>query len=44
MELVKSKTNLSPAAIRDVLLENIQNFVGTAPQHDDLTMVILRFL
>jgi len=33
----------SPEAIRDALLEEISTFVQEEPQHDDITMVILRF-
>lgn len=33
---------LAPEALRDRLLEELANFVGGQPQHDDITMIILK--
>jgi sigma-B regulation protein RsbU (phosphoserine phosphatase) len=42
--LVASNKELSAVALRDLILENIADFVGEAPQHDDLTLVTAKVL
>jgi hypothetical protein len=34
--------DLEPEALRDNILREIQSFVGGAPQHDDMTMLLLK--
>jgi sigma-B regulation protein RsbU (phosphoserine phosphatase) len=41
-EIVASLTNLSADELRDVLLERIQSWCAGAPQHDDLTFIVLK--
>ena len=38
----RAHVELPPAAIRDRLLEEVTEFAGGQPQHDDITMIILK--
>jgi serine phosphatase RsbU (regulator of sigma subunit) len=40
--LLEAHAQLTTAEIRDVVRQEIEGFVGTQPQHDDITMVILK--
>ena len=40
--LVEAYGDLDSEVLRDRILEDIQAFVGTAPQHDDMTMLLLK--
>ncbi len=37
-------TGLSAAGLRDHLLEDVKQFAGPAPQHDDMTVVVVKVL
>ena len=39
---LETHAELSPSALRDRLIEEIASFVGGQPQHDDITMIILK--
>jgi len=39
---LRGKGNLSANQVADQLLEEVQAFVGEAPQHDDMTLLIMR--
>lgn len=41
-EIAKSNNSLSATEIQNKLVEDVNNFIGKAPQHDDMTMVILK--
>jgi sigma-B regulation protein RsbU (phosphoserine phosphatase) len=41
-QLVEDHADLSSAELRERILRDIESFVGTAPQHDDMTMVLLK--
>lgn len=43
-QVVQAHLHLSAVAIQEALLQSVADFVGTAPQHDDLTMVITRVI
>jgi sigma-B regulation protein RsbU (phosphoserine phosphatase) len=36
--------NLRASELRDRLLEDVKQHAGTAPQHDDMTVVVVRVL
>ena len=40
--LVEEHAHLPPAELRERVLREIEAFVGTAPQHDDMTMILLK--
>ena len=42
LEVVREHRQMSVSALKEELLHDIQNFVGHAPQHDDLTFLILK--
>jgi len=44
MEIVKPHLQGTASEISEAILSSIERFVGNAEQHDDLTMVIVRFL
>ena len=41
-QLVESNAHMSPDDLRAHLLREIESFVGGAPQHDDMTMILLK--
>jgi sigma-B regulation protein RsbU (phosphoserine phosphatase) len=42
--LVADNMHLSAAALRDRILSEITDFVGEAPQHDDMTLVVVKII
>jgi serine phosphatase RsbU (regulator of sigma subunit) len=40
--LIEEHSHLPPEELRERILRDIAAFVGTAPQHDDMTMLLLR--
>ena len=40
--MVEEHAALSPTALLERILQNVEAFVGTADQHDDMTMVLVR--
>ena len=40
--LVEEHGDLAPEELRERILREIEAFVGTAPQHDDMTMILLK--
>ena len=40
--LVEEHGHLAPEELRERILREIQAFVGDAPQHDDMTMILLK--
>ena len=40
--LVETHANLAPEELRERVLREIAAFVGDAPQHDDMTMILLK--
>ena len=40
--LLQEHAALGPAALLDRILQDVEAFVGTADQHDDMTMVLIR--
>ena len=40
--LIDSHPQLSAAGLRDMILFQVAEFVGEAPQHDDLTLVVAK--
>jgi sigma-B regulation protein RsbU (phosphoserine phosphatase) len=40
--LVEEHGDLAPEELRERILREIQAFVGDAPQHDDMTMILLK--
>ncbi len=40
--LLREVARLSPAAIIDHVLQTVQTFAGDTPQHDDITLVVMR--
>jgi sigma-B regulation protein RsbU (phosphoserine phosphatase) len=41
-QLVEEHAHLASAELRERILREIETFVGTAPQHDDMTMILLK--
>jgi len=41
-EIAKSWNNSSAAEIQEKMMADVNKFIGKAPQHDDMTMVILK--
>ena len=41
-QLVEDHADLSSGELRERILRDIESFVGTAPQHDDMTMILLK--
>jgi sigma-B regulation protein RsbU (phosphoserine phosphatase) len=41
-DLVAAHADLPPDELRERILREIGAFAGSAPQHDDMTMVVLR--
>ncbi len=41
--LVEEHASLSPNELRERVLREIEAFVGAAPQHDDMTIILLKF-
>src|SRR5205807_1322181 len=41
-ELIQSHADLPPDQLRERVLREIASFVGDAPQHDDMTMILLK--
>ena len=41
-ELVEEHADLTSTELRERILREIEAFVGSAPQHDDMTMILLR--
>jgi len=41
-ELIEEHADLPAEELRERLLREITAFVGTAPQHDDMTMILLK--
>ena len=41
-QLVEDHPDLSSGELRERILRDIESFVGTAPQHDDMTMILLK--
>jgi len=41
-QLVEEHAHLGSAELRERILREIEAFVGTAPQHDDMTMILLK--
>lgn len=41
LEIVKISDTTSADALMEQIVENVKNFVGEAPQHDDLTLIVL---
>jgi sigma-B regulation protein RsbU (phosphoserine phosphatase) len=42
MEAVRSGANLKPAALIDHIISACDEFAAGAPQHDDMTLVVVR--
>jgi sigma-B regulation protein RsbU (phosphoserine phosphatase) len=42
IQTICNNRKLSVEGLRDLILSEANNFVGDAPQHDDLTLVIAR--
>ncbi len=42
--LLKAKGNLSAEEIAEAIIQEIQHFSGEAPQHDDITLLVMRVL
>jgi sigma-B regulation protein RsbU (phosphoserine phosphatase) len=42
VELVAAHATASPAALRDAILGDVERFASGVPQHDDVTLVIVR--
>jgi len=42
IEIVKSWNNSSSSEIQEKMIADVNKFIGKAPQHDDMTMVILK--
>jgi len=40
-QILKEKGNSSANVIRDAILHDVREFVGSAPQHDDIAMVVV---
>ncbi len=43
LKVLKSHHGASPAEIGDALFRGADEFTGSAPQHDDMTVVIAKF-
>ena len=41
-QLVEEHAHLASAELRERILREIEAFVGAAPQHDDMTMILLK--
>ena len=41
-QLIEEHAHLPPAELRERVLREIAAFVGAAPQHDDMTMILLK--
>ena len=41
-QLVEDHADLSSGELRERILRDIESFVGAAPQHDDMTMILLK--
>jgi phosphoserine phosphatase RsbU/P len=41
-QLVATHGNQSPAALVDLLINAVHEFIGTAPQHDDMTVMVVQ--
>lgn len=41
-EIARLNSSLSAKELKDKLVEDVNKFIGKAPQHDDMTMVILK--
>jgi len=44
LPLISSLTDLPAASLSDAILDRIADYVGTAPQHDDSTLVVIKVL
>ena len=44
MEFVREKRDMDPMELLPAVRKNVDSFVGSAPQFDDLTMLAIRFL
>ena len=44
LEVVQSARSISAEALLKEILDNVNQFVGDAPQHDDLTIIVLNVL
>ena len=42
VELIKNNRNLSPRDLLNIVLKDVKKFVDNYPQHDDMTMLILK--
>lgn len=42
VSLVRGNVQLSAVSLRDLILEQVNSFAGQAPQHDDLTLVVVK--
>jgi len=42
--LISSNRNLSATDLMNILVESVKNFSKEAPQHDDMTVVIIKIL
>lgn len=42
LSLVASHLNLPAVELQDLILENVRTFAGPQPQHDDITLAVLR--
>jgi len=44
LELVRTHRNLSAREIIDKIVAGVTEFIGPAPQHDDITIVVIKAL
>jgi len=42
VEIVEAQSHADVDELRDHILRGIQHFTGEAPQHDDMTMIVLK--
>jgi hypothetical protein len=42
MSLLNANRNVTPQLLLNTILNNINHFVGNTPQHDDITLILLR--
>jgi sigma-B regulation protein RsbU (phosphoserine phosphatase) len=42
-EIIRANYNQSAESIRNLLINELNSFVGNAPQHDDITSLIIKF-
>jgi serine phosphatase RsbU (regulator of sigma subunit) len=42
MSLLNANLTATPQLLLNTILNDINNFVGNTPQHDDITLILLR--